>query len=182
MSSGWYDSICPIGYYGQNCNLPCGHCAGNGSCVLTNGICFDGCLPGYTGLECRDDCPSNCGGSKSCSATTKFCTDGCNPGYNGFFCNKTLKTSNTSVGIIECSNCVPPCESYGCFNGCLNGFYGLVCNITCDCSDGTPCKQRSGTCLTPSENATATLNPLLVTTDSTMMTPSQEPAYVNTCM
>ena len=175
FSSALLGSSCPVGYHGRNCSLPCGNCAGNGSCVKTNGICFDGCLPGYTGHDCLDDCPSNCGGSKSCSVTTQVCTDGCNPGYNGFFCNKTKKTSNVSVGFADCSNCVPPCGSYGCFNGCLNGFYGLECNIRCDCSDGTPCVQKTGTCLTPRENATATLNPLWVTTDSTM-------AYIHTCM
>ena len=138
FSSG---SPCPVGYYGRNCSQPCGHCAGNGSCVKTNGICFGGCLPGHTGFGCRDDCPSNCGGSKRCSATTQFCTE-----------------------------------------GCLNGFYGLECNIRCDCSDGTPCKQKTGTCQTPRENESATLNFLWVTTDSIMMTPSQKPAYIYTCM
>ncbi|XP_022310665.2 uncharacterized protein LOC111116000 isoform X2 [Crassostrea virginica] len=167
---GWLDSSCPVGYYGQNCSLPCGHCGGDGTCVRTNGICFDGCLPEYTGPDCRDDCPPNCGGDQSCSATTQFCTDGCKPGFDGFFCNETSNATVT-FGIAECSNCVSPCKSYGCPNGCVNGFFGYICDRRCDCPEGTPCKQFTGTCLTPGDDTT-THN--WTTHYSTTMTSSRE--------
>eukprot|EP00745_Piridium_sociabile_P013501 TRINITY_DN19955_c0_g1_i1.p1 TRINITY_DN19955_c0_g1~~TRINITY_DN19955_c0_g1_i1.p1 ORF type:complete len:178 (+),score=32.64 TRINITY_DN19955_c0_g1_i1:123-656(+) len=38
--------------WAQNCSLPCGHCAGDGSCDMDTGHCSHGCQTEWTGMSC----------------------------------------------------------------------------------------------------------------------------------
>ena len=46
-------TACLDGTYGHNCNNTCGHCLDVNECFHTNGTCFTGCGPGYTGDLCE---------------------------------------------------------------------------------------------------------------------------------
>ena len=46
---------CPsLGYYGENCSIPCPENCLGGLCDSVNGTCF-GCLDGYSGPTCNED-------------------------------------------------------------------------------------------------------------------------------
>lgn len=55
---------CYHGPTGVDCIEQCGFCLNKSRCYSTNGTCFDGCDPGYTGGLCK----------------TRMCKD-------GFFCS-----------------------------------------------------------------------------------------------
>ncbi|KAK7481920.1 hypothetical protein BaRGS_00026828 [Batillaria attramentaria] len=43
---------CITGRWSANCSLPCGQCAGDGSCNVNTGRCIGGCLEGFLGDVC----------------------------------------------------------------------------------------------------------------------------------
>ena len=44
---------CSVGSYGNNCELTCGHCAGESNrCDSVSGNCSSGCTSGYEGARC----------------------------------------------------------------------------------------------------------------------------------
>lgn len=44
---------CPAGYFGLKCMTGCiGHCKDNEPCNHLNGFCEEGCLLGWTGVNC----------------------------------------------------------------------------------------------------------------------------------
>jgi len=46
-------SVCKVGFYGDECNQPCGHCVGRkGACQLKTGQCLFGCKEGWFGPHC----------------------------------------------------------------------------------------------------------------------------------
>ncbi|CAC5417489.1 MEGF10_11 [Mytilus coruscus] len=92
---------CPPSYYGLLCNQSCpGNC--DGPCNLKTGNCIFGCLNGWTGDKCEQECP-NCHFGRNCSQVCEKCisrrcypvnglchiTTACSPGYlYGEYCNK----------------------------------------------------------------------------------------------
>ena len=47
-----YSSDCPEYQYGVNCQLTCGHCENDEICDPVTGACANGCVPGFTGIDC----------------------------------------------------------------------------------------------------------------------------------
>ena len=43
---------CTPGYYGSDCNTPCGRCLGDVVCHNVNGYCHNGCKQHWMGLRC----------------------------------------------------------------------------------------------------------------------------------
>lgn len=167
---GLNDLECPGNYFGPECNLRCGKCAGNGKCSKTMGICIYGCISGNGGILCEKKCPDTCGGDESCLMITLFCRNGCKTGYTGLECSRKDSTTPT---VNECSNCLQPCGSNGeCVYGCVTGFYGLHCNLVCACPLGIPCQQTGGSCINQRGNFTPSAAP-----DVTMTTPSSKLLY-----
>lgn len=48
----YYIEACNQRKYGENCNMPCGHCVKSEQCNHINGTCMNGCDSGYEGLNC----------------------------------------------------------------------------------------------------------------------------------
>ena len=44
---------CDAGTFGKDCNSTCGHCVDEETCFHINGTCLDGCVPGFTGEQCK---------------------------------------------------------------------------------------------------------------------------------
>ncbi|XP_055884961.1 uncharacterized protein LOC106074796 isoform X2 [Biomphalaria glabrata] len=44
---------CDTGFFGNDCHSPCGKCAGDGTCHRLTGTCYDGCIAGYKGFNCK---------------------------------------------------------------------------------------------------------------------------------
>lgn len=47
----WYVA-CPNGSYGSGCLNCVGHCKDNQVCNHSTGLCHDGCLDGWKGINC----------------------------------------------------------------------------------------------------------------------------------
>lgn len=45
-------SVCNDHFYGQNCNISCGHCKNNGGCNNITGQCPDGCQANWQEEKC----------------------------------------------------------------------------------------------------------------------------------
>lgn len=45
--------VCPIAQYGDACEYACGHCL-NKTCSISDGICLEGCSPGFVGNRCLE--------------------------------------------------------------------------------------------------------------------------------
>ncbi|XP_062621618.1 uncharacterized protein LOC134283128 isoform X6 [Saccostrea cucullata] len=94
---------CPgLDYYGEYCNRTCPvNCQGQ-TCDAVTGDCVNGCLPGYQGLHCSneckggmygDNCTLSCGhclNNEHCHHINGTCLQGCSPGYKEPLC----KTGN----------------------------------------------------------------------------------------
>ena len=50
----FYSLACLSGFYGPDCALTCGNCAGGEPCNTVDGTCQGGCEPGWTGGICSD--------------------------------------------------------------------------------------------------------------------------------
>lgn len=48
-----YITECPLGTFGNNCRRECGYCLEKYHCHHINGSCFNGCLQGYRGEQCK---------------------------------------------------------------------------------------------------------------------------------
>lgn len=118
---------CTKGYWGEGCANYCGYCAGMEStgiydreCDPVSGQCADGCLGGWSGLNC--DIP--------------FCKDGCNGGECVY--------PNTCANCGDISKVSP-----GCTNIKLRGLLGSLIAIIvltlslAICGVGTVLHERS---------------------------------------
>ncbi|XP_060567447.1 multiple epidermal growth factor-like domains protein 10 [Ruditapes philippinarum] len=152
----------------------CACCKGSFTCV-SNKNCRDGCIDGYHGPKCTEECLENC---KTCFNGYQ-CTE-CKPGYYTDKCNLqcgkgcanntcsllsgecTCKSSyftkgrcDTCVGLKygdECNEACPSncgtCTATKC-SWCINTvFYGSYCQYRCSvgCVDGT-CNKGTGHCM-----------------------------------
>nr|XP_034315174.1 cell death abnormality protein 1-like isoform X2 [Crassostrea gigas] len=126
------DCICKNGLWGQFCKQACPLFCSKNECNSNTGNCY-GCIAGYYGLQCDNECSFGC--QKSCNMTSGLCL--CKPGY--YRSNCSLKCS---------SNCLDG-ECYqerGICSACNNGSYGDFCDLKCfgDCND--KCDKGTGIC------------------------------------
>lgn len=45
--------VCPLGFYGETCNDPCGNCRDGNQCHHITGTCVSGCDAGYKEDLCK---------------------------------------------------------------------------------------------------------------------------------
>lgn len=71
------------GFYGQDCETPCGACP----CDITHGPCVGECAVGFYGEQCNKQCQASCVDNK-CERLNGRCTSDCPTGFFGDFCSK----------------------------------------------------------------------------------------------
>ncbi|KAF4522465.1 hypothetical protein B566_EDAN002549, partial [Ephemera danica] len=152
---------CPIGLFGENCNLSCSDivqgvssCRGITACSVTS--CS--CLTGFMGRDCDQACPTmtygagcqNCGKCKNdaaCNSVDGKC-DGCAPGWIGDNCDKQCTAGTFGAECkLKCSYCKDgaPCDHVTghCPQDCAAGYTGDTCQIPCSSGTfGVNCKLR----------------------------------------
>ncbi|XP_060558053.1 cell death abnormality protein 1-like [Ruditapes philippinarum] len=117
----------------QACN-ECSCCKGSHNCN-TNKNCVIGCIDGYYGSKCTDECLDNC---KTCFNGYE-CTE-CKPGYYTNKCNlqcgKGCLNNTCSLALGECK-CKSTYFTARKCDACLGLKYGEECNKTCPTDCGT---------------------------------------------
>ncbi|XP_041357558.1 platelet endothelial aggregation receptor 1-like [Gigantopelta aegis] len=101
--------------YGANCNKNCRdrHCVSSSApCSTDTGDCgTKGCSPGWTGVDCTQQCSfgkygerclqecidRHCYGGQRCDPVTGQCVDGCIAGWQGVSCSEVKTTDLTTV-------------------------------------------------------------------------------------
>ncbi|XP_078330826.1 uncharacterized protein LOC144624752 [Crassostrea virginica] len=154
--------------YGDDCSLPCSEFCVDGRCNSSNGVCLQGCQPGYLGSHCNRTCPSgrygkgckypcgDCFNDITCHHINGTCENGCGDGFYGEFCttpciNGTFGPSclyncsgncfdnkTCDTKLGQCQKCAPGWENSFCNKSCETGYYGINCSKTC-----THCKNNS---------------------------------------
>ncbi|CAC5412432.1 PTPRT [Mytilus coruscus] len=133
--------LCEIGiigcrptHYGPLCNTTCPQNC-HGPCDLENGNCKFGCMNGWTGVkceqECSDDCPNGQFG-RNCSRFCKGCVSSICDSVNGLCDNKT----SCNPGYEQTETCNISCD---------DGEFGINCGQTCNCLTET-CSKEDGIC------------------------------------
>ncbi|XP_056003692.1 multiple epidermal growth factor-like domains protein 11 [Ostrea edulis] len=153
-TSAVFTEICEIivkgchkaGVYGDNCNIPCPENCQYKICNIVNGTCF-GCLPGWTGAlcenncqqgwygqDCKNQCPGYCWGKATCNHVTGNCDNGCAVGWMSSKCDKQCSAGTYGSNCIyncsgHCQNDVICNREIGhCDMGCKSGYTGHLCN------------------------------------------------------
>ncbi|XP_041352247.1 multiple epidermal growth factor-like domains protein 11 isoform X1 [Gigantopelta aegis] len=116
---------CADGYWGQNCELRCGHCS-ESSCDKHNGTCQ--CQTGWAPPRCilcadfwyGENCNTTC----NCRDRTEIC--------------------NKKGG--QCTSCPDGWTGSAC-DECIVGKYGDNCNQTCGNCKDKQCDRLTGSCL-----------------------------------
>nr|XP_022304116.1 uncharacterized protein LOC111111421 isoform X2 [Crassostrea virginica] len=110
--------LCELEVYGcrngSNCNIPCptncqerrcdvktGHCHG---CVpgYVGPTCSQECPPGFYGIDCLYNCSQNCNVTRRCDRFTGKCEGGCKPGWTGATCYQTpLSCDNNDFCVLS---------------------------------------------------------------------------------
>ncbi|GFO15824.1 multiple epidermal growth factor-like domains 10 [Plakobranchus ocellatus] len=144
---------CADGTYGPGCNQTCSaNCAQSaGVCNRVDGMCNQGCKPGYRaplctepcavgqfGFGCLQSCSNNCAGQdKTCNHITGECDLGCDLGYKTKQCNVSCEPGTYGKDCKEtCSNhCAGESKSCHfvtgfCDQGCEEGYLRPLC--TCE--------------------------------------------------
>ncbi|XP_076115892.1 uncharacterized protein LOC143083529 [Mytilus galloprovincialis] len=129
---------CPPTHYGHLCNTTCPQNC-RGPCDLDVGICKFGCINGWTGNRCENECndgsygkdcleqcSANCWNT-TCNHVTGKCIGGCKDGWQGFNCSQTCPDSQFG------RNCSGFCE--GCVSSMCHHVSGL-CDNTTSCNPG----------------------------------------------
>ncbi len=139
---------CPPGKYGNLCDEDCGNCKtkeGETSiCDFNDGKCDDeGCLDGYHGDYCKDNCPSTCK-TPACDRSTGDCL-ACPPGKYGNLCDEDCGNCKTKEGETSiCDFNDGKCDA----EGCLDGYHGDLCKEECPTTCSTSaCDRTTGDCL-----------------------------------
>ncbi|XP_078327414.1 uncharacterized protein LOC144623109 isoform X2 [Crassostrea virginica] len=134
---------CPDGFHGEQCLNQCNDtCVG---CNIINGLCDNGCYPGWRGNYCHEKCKNNtygqdcslycghCSGFESCNHINGSCMKGCGDGYKGETC--TEKCSFGYYGYECRDQCSTFCKASRdcdhvtgfCIDGCKSGWQGDDC-------------------------------------------------------
>ncbi|XP_076072679.1 uncharacterized protein LOC143044511 isoform X2 [Mytilus galloprovincialis] len=124
---------CPPSHYGTVCNKLCpGNC--NGPCDLETGNCIFGCLNGWIGNKCEQECPFGQFG-KNCSEFCHGCISQMCDHVNGLCDNSTA----CKPGYVY--------DEY-CNTTCIDGLYGSHCRQICSpfCLH-VPCDRTTGECI-----------------------------------
>ncbi|XP_052692253.1 multiple epidermal growth factor-like domains protein 10 [Crassostrea angulata] len=138
-TDGAYNELCEVevwgcskpGYYGMHCSYPCHQKCQESRCNIVDGTCI-GCVDGYTGPTCKEECMNNtyglecrttcghCRDGQQCHHITGSCPYGCDRGMYGVKCN----------------------------TGCPNGYYGYNCQYKCsiNCGFSGLCDIVTGRC------------------------------------
>ncbi|XP_056002464.1 multiple epidermal growth factor-like domains protein 10 [Ostrea edulis] len=155
------------GVYGSSCNIPCPENCQDKICNIVNGTCF-GCLPGWTGAlcenncqqgwygqDCKNQCSGYCRGKATCNHVSGNCDNGCAAGWMSSKCDKQCIAGTYGSDCIY--NCSGHCqndvicnrETGHCDKGCKPGYTGYFCNELCSPGRfGDRCDERcSGHCL-----------------------------------
>nr|XP_022310747.1 receptor-type tyrosine-protein phosphatase epsilon-like isoform X2 [Crassostrea virginica] len=112
-----------VGYYGQSCNISCPTNCQEKRCDVNAGHCL-GCVPGYQGPTCDQECANdkfgssceqscgNCITGDHCHHVNGSCLKGCSPGYIGIVCQQHC--DETFYGPNCASNCSNDCVNNTC--------------------------------------------------------------------
>ncbi|XP_078328362.1 uncharacterized protein LOC144623702 isoform X2 [Crassostrea virginica] len=157
---------CPVlGSYGNACSKQCPQNCQESRCNITEGTCL-GCLPGYKGPRCDEECDGRkygmecsqmcgkCYRSEQCHHVNGSCPNGCDVGIFGENCvTACLEGFYGFNCLTECSkNCGVPgkCdrETGECRDGCQAGWKKPSCKAQCDSGMfGQNCTESCGKCL-----------------------------------
>ncbi|XP_060607366.1 protein draper-like [Ruditapes philippinarum] len=125
--------VCQIGLTIQAC-AECACCKGSFTCE-SNKNCINGCIDGYYGAKCTEECQGNC---ETC-VNGNECTE-CTPGYYNNKCSIPCgKGCVNNTCLLVSGEC--PCKSSyftkGKCDACAGLRYGDECNNTCPSNCGT---------------------------------------------
>ncbi|VDM36484.1 unnamed protein product [Toxocara canis] len=157
------ESICPLSYYGENCDKKCDCALETGSlCDPQNGICF--CAVGYRGPRCDQRCEEGYFGA-GCQAKCACLNNGtcdyhfgscnCTAGFRGAICELECPAGHGGIGCAPCNckngaACDPisgQCLCLAGWHGILcDGYYGRNCSKMCNCSAWQECNAVTGEC------------------------------------
>ncbi|XP_053400714.1 multiple epidermal growth factor-like domains protein 10 [Mercenaria mercenaria] len=143
-------SECNAGTFGDECTRTCSRQCKDSVCSKLNGVCNEGCIPGYKGRHCNtscktgtygDSCKFNCSGNcrnnEVCRKTDGVCAGGCSPGFKGAKCDQMCKDGKYG------DNCTQSCSGYCinstdcrktdgiCVDGCSPGYRADKCDQKC---------------------------------------------------
>ncbi|XP_041373989.1 platelet endothelial aggregation receptor 1-like isoform X2 [Gigantopelta aegis] len=152
---------CDSKHYGPKCIKPCSrrHCdesLGKSTCDRKRGLCVDGCLAGWTGPDCTEECDSkhygfmceklcserHCDESlgKSCEKETGLCVDGCAAGWKGPDCTEECDSKHYGPKCVKSCSKRHCDESLGksscdrrhglCVDGCFGAWKGQDCTLS----------------------------------------------------
>ncbi|XP_071117216.1 receptor-type tyrosine-protein phosphatase mu-like isoform X1 [Haliotis cracherodii] len=132
--------------YGLACNFACSCRDRAEVCNKVDGSCLSGCVDGFTGVDCKQECPVGRYGRYCSNNCSSNCVDGdclhvdgtckCVPGWMGDRC-----TIGCELGTYghECSNRCSTCRDImchpgngTCIMGCQRGRTGTQCTKECD--------------------------------------------------
>lgn len=151
------------GNFGEKCSLTCPERCQEKRCNISTGF-YLGCLPGYKGPSCKDECElgyygKNCDNTCSeycyetrrCHSVTGKCCDGCKAGWDTDTCKE--KCTNGTFGPDcrqECGHCLEEdhCNNINgsCLKGCSSGYKGKLCKDRCSAGYfGIKCMQQCST-------------------------------------
>ncbi|XP_062610117.1 scavenger receptor class F member 2-like [Saccostrea cucullata] len=105
---GWQGQLCLEeclnNFYGEGCNVSCGHCLNGKQCHHINGSCQSKCEPGYSGdkcdevcmlgyfgTNCEQECSLYCKKSRDCHHASGICRGGCKKGWHGKDCMQDME-------------------------------------------------------------------------------------------
>ncbi|KAK7502470.1 hypothetical protein BaRGS_00006423 [Batillaria attramentaria] len=125
---------CPVGTYGDRTNCKsCAACA-RGLCD-DNGVCTNGCEPGWRGEKCTVKCPPQTYG-RNCSEDCGHC-----------HYNSVSQSCNASEGTCPQTQCTSGYRVPNCKVPCPPQQFGINCTEICGhCAAGTICNAATGVC------------------------------------
>jgi hypothetical protein len=137
-------TICLPNKWGKDCLECYAHC--NGTCD-NYGNCTNGCIQGFYGQRCENECSFGC--NSSCNQVTGNCNNGCKEGFDGDKCSQCKDGYYDSTKCEICpTHCVGTCDNNtGNCQTCESGFHGLRCEESCSIGClSRDCEPISGNC------------------------------------